>query len=1230
MILCLGPHRTGTSAVTAAIAALGADLGFASVYANEENQKGFFEHPDLIVLNEKVLGALGGAWDAPAFDGGQALALADPGLVAGLQDEAVAFLDRVFAGSDLAVLKDPRLCVLLGFWLPAIRAAGFDRIYMVHVLRDPAEAAQSQQTRVLRRPEYYEMGRLLPEGAALWLSYMTQMWDGFDQSRHLMLAFDDLVDHPATALGRVSDFLELVPDAAAMAEFATGFLDAGLRHSKGNPDQSAMIAAVLPQAHALYALMRPLAAQGGLQSGDLAAALELAGQTRATLVEIQSAAAARLSNGKRRTDADLARVQDHLVEAEKSAQNLRAEIAKREADLLAELAKRDMELQGYSAELAKAQTAIGNVIAERAALLADRTRVAQEYKKTLDQTVKDFTAQSAALLADRDRVAQEYKKTLDETIAAFESQRAGAEAQSLHDRLVFERDLDLVRQAEAEALALVAAMKTSRSWKITAPLRSGGALARRAAQKIGAGWIWFNHIAKKRYRDISKRSPWLAETLRRLVVPMFRAGNRAILRSDYAPAARSHAAFVAGQAEHQFHYQRPQVMTGFSPLVTILVPNYNHAPYLRQRLDSIFAQSWTNYEVLLMDDCSTDDSRAILQDYADRFPDKARVIFNEVNSGGVFHQWEKGLRAARGDLIWVAESDDWCSPNFLETLVPFFANQAVQLAYATTLFMNKDGTEQVWSLAEYLADLGPDRWHSSFVMTAPQIVAEGFAERNLIPNVSSAVFRRLDRLEVLENDIWRSMRTCGDWVFYLNQIRGGLIAFSPDAQNFYRQHPANTSVTSFSKDSYYIEHEIVAKTVQRHYAVEPSVFQRQHQNLILHWTRNRPSFVRAEFDACYALARITAEAARRKPKLLMAGFAFCSGGGETFPITLANVMKTAGYDITYLNCMQEEDIPGIRDQLARDIPVVTNFEDLNGILRDFDIDVIHSHHAWVDNTILDILPEDSPTKTVITLHGMYETLSDEQLKRTLPRLVKRTGAMVYIADKNVSALVSRGLVRAEELPRIDNALAKGAVTAVDRATLGIAADAFVLTVVSRAIAPKGWQEAIEAVARAREISAKNVHLILVGDGPEYDRLKGQVPPFVHLEGFRSNTRDYFATADAGLLPSRFKGESFPLVIIDCLHAGRPVISSDLGEIPYMLTTPDGVAGAMFALDDWQVPVEQLALIIADLARNRSLLDKMTALVPQAAKRFDPDLMRDRYDAVYQRVIQRAEDRQAAE
>ena len=574
-------------------------------------------------------------------------------------------------------------------------------------------------------------------------------------------------------------------------------------------------------------------------AADLAFVPKLLRDARPVLVAAQSSATARLSNAKRAVSAELSRLTDLLSEAEKakmalntassesvtsiraeaeranvalrkvtsaSIKALKAELAKQKAAYVAELSKRDAVLSDFVTELAKRQSLIDDLIVQRDTARSDFVTELAKRQSLIDDLIaqrdtarSDFVTELAKrqsliddLIVQRDTHALKgetsdaaLQSQLDQihnttrTVAALELELAGAQAQIVHDQLVFDRDLAQVRQSEAEAHAKLDALRASRSWQLTAPVRAAGGAARHLGQKAGGLWVRFNHFAKRSYRAIAKQSPWLAEMLRRVIVPFIRAGNRAILRSDYVPTVPSHAAFAVGQTEFQFDYQRPQVMPAFNPLVTVMVPNYNHAPYLRQRLDSIFAQSWQNVEVILMDDCSSDDSRTILQDYADRYPDRVRVIFNEVNSGGAFYQWEKGLRAAKGDLIWVAESDDWCSPNFLETLVPFFANDAVQLAYAPTYFMNKDGTEQVWSMAEYLSDLGPDRWARAFVMTAPQIVREAFAEKNIIPNVSSAVFRRLDRLEVLENDVWRSMRTCGDWVFYLNQIRGGLIAYSP-------------------------------------------------------------------------------------------------------------------------------------------------------------------------------------------------------------------------------------------------------------------------------------------------------------------------------------------------------------------------------------------------------------------------------------------------------------------
>src|SRR4051812_6782012 len=102
--------------------------------------------------------------------------------------------------------------------------------------------------------------------------------------------------------------------------------------------------------------------------------------------------------------------------------------------------------------------------------------------------------------------------------------------------------------------------------------------------------------------------------------------------------------------------------------VSVIVPNYNHAKYLKKRIDSIIAQSFQDFEVIILDDCSTDDSRSIIEQY--RGHNKiSNIIFNQENSGGPFHQWKKGMALAKGKYIWIAESDDWCEPSLLETLV---------------------------------------------------------------------------------------------------------------------------------------------------------------------------------------------------------------------------------------------------------------------------------------------------------------------------------------------------------------------------------------------------------------------------------------------------------------------------------------------------------------------------------------------------------------------------------
>ncbi|RYE13814.1 MAG: glycosyltransferase family 2 protein, partial [Sphingobacteriaceae bacterium] len=104
-----------------------------------------------------------------------------------------------------------------------------------------------------------------------------------------------------------------------------------------------------------------------------------------------------------------------------------------------------------------------------------------------------------------------------------------------------------------------------------------------------------------------------------------------------------------------------------NPKVSVIIPNYNHARYLPQRIESVIHQTFQDIEVILMDDCSLDTSRTIIAQYAAQ-DNRIRVILNEQNSGSTFKQWNKGIALAKGEYVWIAESDDYAELDFLETL----------------------------------------------------------------------------------------------------------------------------------------------------------------------------------------------------------------------------------------------------------------------------------------------------------------------------------------------------------------------------------------------------------------------------------------------------------------------------------------------------------------------------------------------------------------------------------
>lgn len=659
--------------------------------------------------------------------------------------------------------------------------------------------------------------------------------------------------------------------------------------------------------------------------------------------------------------------------------------------------------------------------------------------------------------------------------------------------------------------------------------------------------------------------------------------------------------------------------TDDNPLVSVIVPNFNHSAYLRERLDSIYAQTYKNYEVILLDDCSSDTSREILDEYAEKHKENTITIYNDTNCGKVFKQWNKGIANAKGKYIWIAESDDYTSDDFLEKMVPLLAKESVMLAFARSVFV-QDG-QQTWTTEEYLSDLEGLKWDKPFTMTAKMIVEKGFSIKNIIPNVSSAVFRNVGILSEELQNIWGNMKLSGDWIFYLNMIKGGCISYTNETTNYYRVHSQSTSLKVQHTMDYYKEYEMVSKYIASNFIVPEKNYEIILHNLKEHYKAIHHTAEAEEVNQYYNIEEILKAAKERRPNIIMACFALCSGGGETYPLFLANELKRQGLCVTVLDFRMQEYNENIRRKLDPTVPLVEveSFDYFYKIVKQLGCEVIHSHHASIDEAVaVWINGSDLDCKQVITLHGMYETMEEEVQKHVLDMVDKTCRHFVYIADKNLVPFKQYGYYQPERFIKLPNGLPEMEVTPVQRESLGIGKDDFVVCLVSRGIAEKGWREAIEATVMANKKSPRKIHLLLIGDGDIRKELEKSAPEYVHFMGVRNNVRDYFAMADAGILPTTFKGESYPLVVIESLMCGKPVIATDIAEVKNQITDENGnLAGMLLNLNDWKLDIPEISEAILTMANNTAQYHQMQQRTTSASKKFNMEKVAQQYLDVYE-------------
>lgn len=219
------------------------------------------------------------------------------------------------------------------------------------------------------------------------------------------------------------------------------------------------------------------------------------------------------------------------------------------------------------------------------------------------------------------------------------------------------------------------------------------------------------------------------------------------------------------------------------PRVSVVLPNYNYARYLDERIRSILGQTYRDFELVIIDDASTDESLDVIRQFDDP---RISVHARSQNSGKVYASWNEGLRHCSGDLVLFAGADDVAEHSLLEKLVaPFDANPGLGFSHCRLLLIDADGkvVSTQMGLPASAGFISEDLRHD-YLAPSP-LEWQRLLVTNFIWNASGVLFNRsaLETAGVFDD----SLIIAADWLTYLTIAREHPVAYIGEPLNAFRQ-----------------------------------------------------------------------------------------------------------------------------------------------------------------------------------------------------------------------------------------------------------------------------------------------------------------------------------------------------------------------------------------------------------------------------------------------------------
>jgi len=222
-----------------------------------------------------------------------------------------------------------------------------------------------------------------------------------------------------------------------------------------------------------------------------------------------------------------------------------------------------------------------------------------------------------------------------------------------------------------------------------------------------------------------------------------------------------------------------------NPKVSIIIPNYNHAQFLEERIESVLNQTYQDFEIILLDDSSTDNSLEILSRY-ESHPKVSHFEVNQQNSGSVFKQWVKGIKLAKGEYIWIAESDDVAHLHFLEKMIVIAEpKENVGLIFCKSKVIDEFGNKTG-------SFLQPPHDKTEFAIHGEELVSTYIIRKLSILNASSVLYKS-EALRAVDYTKLSEFTNVGDMFTYSIIGLTNTNYFLDEFLNFHRLHGKNTT-----------------------------------------------------------------------------------------------------------------------------------------------------------------------------------------------------------------------------------------------------------------------------------------------------------------------------------------------------------------------------------------------------------------------------------------------------